>query len=133
MKRPRWWWLIVLGGLVASCASVGVRGAPSDVPGLAKARDAVWASLDCLGPPPTVLVVQGAGLSCTDPNSGNPGFPVQLSSGPACREGYTLSLDRVSVAYRGQPWSESALAHEELHACQARRAIFEPGHHNFTG
>ncbi len=117
----------------AGCATLGVRGEPTRPPGLDQATRAAWESYDCPGAAPTVLVVQGADLTCTDPNSGNPGFPVKLSSGPACREGYTLSLDRVSVAYRGQPWSESALAHEYLHACQARRAVFEPGHHNFTG
>lgn len=119
--------------LFGGCATLGVRGEKVNAPGLQTATDDVWELYQCIGPAPTVLIVQGAALSCTDPNSGNPGFPVELPSGRACREGYTLSLDRVSVAYRGQPWSESALAHEELHACQARAGIFEPGHHQFTG
>lgn len=119
--------------LFASCATLGVRGSPSSPPGLHEATEAAWDSYGCIGPAPTVLIVQGSDLSCVDPNSGHPGFPVRLPSGPACRNGYTLALDRVSVAWYGQPWSESSLAHEELHACQARVGIFEPGHHEFTG
>jgi hypothetical protein len=119
--------------LLYGCATVGVRGERADLPGLREATVEGWNALECIGPPPTVLVVQGSGLSCTDPNSGNPGFPVQLSTGPSCREGYTLSPFQVSVAYRGQPWSETPLVHEELHACQARIGVVEPGHHGFTG
>lgn len=124
---------VAILALSASCASLGVRGAPVDLPGLHEATQVAWDSYECLGPPPTVLIVQGAELTCTDPNTGHPGFPVELSTGVACRAGYTLALDRVSVAYRGQPWSESALAHEELHVCQGREGVVEPNHHGFTG
>ena len=110
---------------------VGVRGTVQDAPGLSDAVATVWKSYGRTDPPPQVALVTGADLSCTDPN-GNPGFPVVLLSGPACREGYTLLPWKVSVAYRGQPWSQGPLAHELEHVAMIRslqgNPIGDPNH-----
>ena len=55
-----------------------------------------------------------------------------LASGAGCREGFTLLPFAVSVAYRGQPWSQSALAHELEHVVLIRTGqgtpIGDPAH-----
>jgi|GEM_PF-3605279 len=124
----------------AGCAAVepvlqdvGVRGAElTDAPGLAAAVADVWTGYSRTDTPPRVLLVTGPDLTCTDPSSRNPGFAVLLASGPACREGYTLLPFAVSVAYHGQPWSQSALAHELEHVALIRNGqgtpLGDPGH-----
>jgi hypothetical protein len=67
----------------------------------------------------------GPELTCTDPNSGNPGF--RTSAG--CREGYTASPWEVSVAWHdGDRFSQTALAHELRHAADAREGVVDPSH-----
>jgi hypothetical protein len=123
---------VVAADIEKGLVPVGVRGTVQDEPGLAAAVASVWTSYGRTDPPPKVLIVSGAELTCTDPNSGNLGFAVLLLSGPACREGYSLLPDRVSVAYRGQPWSQSALAHEAAHIVLIRslqgKPLGDPNH-----
>jgi hypothetical protein len=96
--------------------TVGVKGKPADPAGLIDAANYLWTTVygrpDI---PPQVLVVQGDDLTCVDPNSQQPGFPVFMTSGASCREGYTLLPFAVSIAYHNQPWHSSALAHEYEH------------------
>ena len=67
-------------------------------------------------------------LPCTDPNSGKRGFPVVLMSGQECREGYMLTPWLVRVAWHGGKFSDTALAHELMHAVQAHEGIADPLH-----
>lgn len=120
--------LAVLALLLTSCATLGVRGEAAKLPGLAEAESAAWRIYGRTDTPPTVLIVQGSELTCVDPNSGKRGFMVLLVDGQTCREGYTLTADRVSVSYHGEPWAETVLAHELLHAAQAREGIIDPNH-----
>lgn len=123
---------VVVADVEKALVLVGVRGTDMDEAGEPIAIAAVWASYGRTDPPPRVLLVTGAELTCTDPGSNNPGFAVLLLSGPACREGYTLLPDRISVAYRAQPWSQSALAHELEHEVLIRslqgNPIGDPNH-----
>jgi hypothetical protein len=64
-------------------------------------------------------------LTCTDPNSGSPGFDCPTVG---CREGCTGSPLAVHVAYSGQRWSETTLAHEDMHAAKMRDAIYLLGY-----
>ncbi len=113
--------------LLAGCATVGVRGDVQGLPGLREATALVWTAYGRTDKPPRVRIVMADELTCTDPVSGQPGFPVLLTTGPGCREGFTISPLETSVAYR-QPWSDSALAHELEHVAQGRRGIVDPGH-----
>lgn len=117
---------VVAADVEKALVQVGVRGSVMDEPGEADAVAAVWSFYGHTDAPPKVLLVTGTELSCTDPNSGNLGFPVLLLTGPACRSGYTLLPDRVSVAYTGQPWSQSALAHEFMHQVLIRSLQGKP-------
>jgi len=83
------------------------------------------------GMPPRISWRRGAQLDCTDPKSGKPGFRLidDVSDGIfQCREGWTLSPFEVWVADHGEPYSETALAHEFMHAKQLRSLIFDPLH-----
>jgi hypothetical protein len=116
----------VLGALLLGCATVGVRGQPSPKPRQDEAVQLVWVyAYGRVDQPPEVLWVEGGELTCTDPNSDRPGF--RTSAG--CREGYTLSPYRVSVAWReGDRFSSTTLAHELRHAADARAGIIDPSH-----
>jgi len=111
---------------------VGVLPALDDAPGLAGAAADIWQGYGQTDHPPRVVLMTGADLSCVDPNSGNPGFQVIMASGPDCREGWTVLPSVVNVAFRGQPWSQSALAHEYEHAKLLQRLqgtpIGDPAH-----
>lgn len=106
--------------------TAGVKGDPLDPPGLAAAVSTVWTSYGRTDPSPQVLLVTAPNLTCTDPSTLNPGFTVLLASGPGCREGFTLLPFEISVAYRGQPWSQSALAHELMHVVLIRTGRGSP-------
>lgn len=123
-------WLIVLAGLggALACAAVGVRGEPGDFAGLREATAIAWTAYGRTDAPPRVRIVQGAELTCTDPASGKPGFPVLLTTGPGCREGFTISPLETSVSWHGEAWHLTALAHELQHVAQGRRGIVDPGH-----
>jgi hypothetical protein len=76
--------------------------------------------------PPEVRWVQPDEQNCIDPHSGRSGFKTFLG----CREGLTLSGDAVSVSWReDDTFSTTVLAHELVHAAQARRLVFDPKHH----
>ncbi len=127
-------WLIILaglGGAFASCAttrnSVGLAGTPSKDADLLAAEDIAWQSYGRTDMPPTVRIVDADQLTCVDPASGTPGFPVVLPDGCGCRNGYTISPWSVSVSQR-LPWSSSSLPHELFHAYQARIGIVDPEH-----
>lgn len=108
---------------------MGVRGRPLDLPALRQATGIVWHDVyrrtDRV---PIVQIVQGDALDCIDPNSKTPGFRVLLHKGFDCRNGYTASDDKISIAWTGQPWSETTLAHELRHAAQLRDWIIDPTH-----
>ena len=120
--------LAALAALLASCAAVGVRGEATDKPRLREAVATVWTYYGQTDEPPRVRIVEGAELTCTDPVSGTPGFPVLLTTGMGCRNGFTISPLETSVSWRGQPWHETSLAHELQHVAQGRRGIIDPGH-----
>lgn len=125
--------LLVSLACATSCAAVGMRGAVVERPGLAEATAFVWQAYGRRDTAPKVRVVEGAELSCTDPNSGKPGFVVILGAEDGsprqdCREGFTMSPLEVSVAWHGEPWSRTSLAHEMMHARQARDGIIDPDH-----
>lgn len=138
----RGWILIVAAAIcgllaytVSGCATIGVRGDVVERAGLAEATAFIWDAYGRKDEPPKVRVVEGAELSCTDTNSGKPGFPVILEDPDhagrfvsACREGFTFLPTEVSVAWTGQPWSRTTLAHELMHARQAREGVIDSNH-----
>lgn len=116
---------LVLAGFLAGCATLGVKGQDVVKPRQAEALSIIWEVYGRNDAPPEILWVEGAELTCTDPNSGKPGF--KTSEG--CREGYTASPELTSVAYRpGDRFSWTTLAHECKHIDLARRGILDPGH-----
>lgn len=130
MTLPRWLrWLVILAGLCASCATIRARlGSTDPHPGLTDAVSIVWAAYGRTDRPPSIRVVEGEGLTCMDPESNTPGFPVLLTTGWACKNGYTITPWVCSVSWSGWPWSQTALAHELFHAAQARHGIVDPQH-----
>lgn len=120
MKRLRC--LIALAGFCAACSVVSTvqPGNAVDRPGLQDAQGIVWKAYGRTDTPPVAFLVEGADLVCSDPMSDLPGFNCPTVG---CREGCTSEPFAVSVAYRGQPWSNSSLAHEDRHAFNIRRAL----------
>lgn len=117
--------------LLVGCGIVGGRvdGPGTEThPGLREATALVWTAYGRTDPPPRVRIMEGDDLTCADPISGKRGFPVLLTSGMGCREGYTISPFESSVSWHGEPWHETALAHELEHVAQGRRGIVDPGH-----
>jgi hypothetical protein len=110
---------------LASCAMLGVRGEPLDLPQLRSASGFLWH--DVYGRTdrmPQVRIVQGEALRCRQDN-GDPGFNTPIG----CRGGYSFVPDVVSVAWvPGWRWSQTALAHEFQHQVHARQLIFDPDH-----
>ena len=125
--RPR---SLLLLAAVAGCASLGI-GLGAQGPEVTVSLNAVvadaWKALGRTDQPPEVKIVAGAQLSCTDPVSGHPGFPVAMLTGMSCREGYTVTPWFTVVAER-TPWSESALVHELEHVAQLRSGVVDPEH-----
>ena len=111
--------LALLG--IYGCAELPVRGQVIEKPGLAAAVDSVWVgTYSRTDRPPVVFLVEGAGLTCTDEQSGVPGFECPTVG---CRGGCTSNPASVSVAFRGVPWHQSSLAHELRHAMKMRIAL----------
>jgi hypothetical protein len=117
---------------LAGCAHIGPLP-----PGRTGEEQAVWRvwtqAYGMADAPPRIRWIRGAELSCTDPNSLKPGFPVIVVEGDehgcACREGFTYRWDQVSVADHGEPsFADMAMSHELLHAALWRRGVFL-GHH----
>jgi hypothetical protein len=76
--------------------------------------------------PPEIRWVSEDEQNCVDPTSGNGGFRTLVG----CVEGFTLSYKTVSVSWHdGDSFSVTALAHELVHAAQARRLVFDYNHH----
>lgn len=127
---------LCLAACFAGCATFGRATAPRV--GQEQAVDIVWHEVyGRTDRPPLIRWKEGGELSCTDSQSGKPGFPV-LDIDPGnpdgevvghCREGFTWSPLEVLVAWHGElSFSETALAHELLHVALLRRGIFL-GHH----
>lgn len=119
---------LVLGALLGGCAHFGTL-APRT--GQEQAVYIIW--VEAYGRtdrPPLVRWIEGSALDCTDPQSGKAGFPQFTEQGEAtCREGLTMSPLEVMVAWHGElSFSETALAHELLHAALIRRGIFLDHH-----
>lgn len=119
------------------CATMGTPLPMGVRNGAEQAVHIVWAeTYGRLDRPPLVRWVQGKALSCTDPASGRPGF-LQAELGddltePAravCHEGFTWSPTEVLVAYHDErSFSETALAHELMHALMLRQFQVDPHH-----
>jgi hypothetical protein len=77
--------------------------------------------------PPEIRWVPPEEQNCTDPHSGRRGFKSLVG----CVEGLTVSPSTVSVSWNeGDVFSVTALAHELVHAAQARRLVFDSNHHS---
>lgn len=116
---------LVIGLLLSSCATVG-----SVVPrvGQEQAVHIIWVEVyGRTDRPPLVRWYTGDQLTCTDPDSGKPG----IQMGAECREGWTWSPVEVLVSYHGETsLSETALAHEFLHALLLREGVWLESHHD---
>lgn len=116
------------------CATGGPLPTPQLRDGSEAAVHVVWVEVyGRADRPPVVHWVQGKDLSCTDPNSNLPGFPVPLMEHGEptveCRNGLTLTPGACYVAWAGvTSFSETALAHELLHVLQLRKGIIDPNH-----
>jgi hypothetical protein len=92
--------------LLAACP---VRPPPQtpDKDRLHEARDLIWELYSTPLPKPVIVLVEGRSLNCT--RDGMPGF----LSGGQCKRGELTTV--VKVAYWGQAWSQTTLAHELMH------------------
>ncbi len=119
-RRVRIPHLLPLFVSLASCSALKpLAGHVTDKPGLSDAQMVVWR--DVYGrsdASPLVFLVEEP--TCTDPNSSKPGFDCPTIG---CRNGCTASPVAVHVSYSGQKWSETTLAHEDMHAKKMRQAI----------
>jgi hypothetical protein len=124
---PSSWKTCALGLLLAGCAGPFLPGTPDYVEGEDAAITIVWRTVyGRTDTPPEVRWVWPEQLNCTDPNSGRPGFKTIVG----CVEGLTISPRSVSVCWRdGDTFSTTTMAHEFVHAAQARRLVFDPNHH----
>lgn len=118
-------WRIAPLLFLGACSSLKpIPGSLADKPGLSDAQVVVWReAYRRTDASPLVFLVEE--LTCTDPNSGSPGFDCPTVG---CREGCTGSPMAVHVAYSGQRWSDTTLAHEDMHALKIRDAIFLLGY-----
>lgn len=109
----------------ASCASLPLIPIPTQVrEGQEQASWVIWHLYGREDTPPSVHWVEGKYLACTSP-TGRPGFLTPVG----CREGFTWTPFNVSVAWRPDDFfSTTALAHEDMHAAQARVGVIDPGH-----
>lgn len=118
--------LIASSAVLPCCATVQreshVYGNVVHRDGLAEATWLVWSFYGHNDMPPLVSVVEPPYLDC----SNDRGFKIPIP--PYCVIGVTTSPWTVAVAYTGQKWSESALAHELLHAHQFHSGIVDSGH-----
>jgi hypothetical protein len=77
--------------------------------------------------PPEIRWVSANQQNCVDEHSGRRGFKIPFTG---CVEGFTISARSVSVSWHDSDvFSVTALAHEFVHAAQARRLVFDPDHH----
>lgn len=121
LNRLVWGFLALIG-----CATLGVRGEYVSKPGLDAALDIAKRTYGIDKVPIRVRIVEDDSLTCIDPDSKVPGFKVNF--GLQCKEGYQLEPGVISLAYRGQPWHESALCHEVGHVATNMRLQPDPLH-----
>jgi hypothetical protein len=110
-------------GLVAcSHLPTSPAGKVEDKPGLSDAQALVWqAAYGRTDASPLVYLVTGDALNCTSPVTGAAGFQCWPTG---CREGCTSQPLAVHVAFAdGTPWSQTTLAHEDMHAKKIRVAL----------
>ncbi len=116
-----------LGLLAAGCTGPLMPGTPIFMDDQESAVRIIWN--DVYGrtdAPPEIRWVQPEQQNCVDPYSGRNGF----KSVVGCVEGLTMSPRSVSVSWNeGDTFSVTALAHEMVHAAQARRLVFDSKHH----
>jgi hypothetical protein len=124
----RGWTTCVLGLVLAGCTGPFLPGTPQFMDGEDDAIQMVWrVAYGRTDSPPEVRWVMPEQLNCTDPNSGRPGFKTLVG----CVEGLTISPRSVSVCWReGDTFSTTTMAHEFVHAAQARRFVFDSKHHS---
>lgn len=93
-----------------------------------EATDIVWRqAYQRTEPPPLIVWVPRNHLSCTDPVSGDPGFPVfDAGAGFTCRGG--LYLGFVVLAEDPAPLSVIPFAHELRHAADTLDLVLDPRH-----
>jgi hypothetical protein len=111
---------------VAGCQLVLPKGNPGLRPDQDRALGIIWEqTYKRTDAAPQVLWVELGELSCTDPNSGKPGFHAP----EGCREGLTVTPKEVRVAWTGDDrMSGTALAHELLHALLGREGVIDANH-----
>jgi hypothetical protein len=116
----------ILGIAFAGCAWLGMRGQAFQVPDEAQAVWITWHDVYHRNDrPPRIRWVTGDALNCTQHPSGISGFKTAVG----CRGGFTLSPLEVSVAlHPDEPLSDTPLAHELMHALEAREGVFDPDH-----
>lgn len=115
--------LVILAGFCAACSAVSTiqPGTVVDRPHLQDAQSLIWKTTYArTDAPPVAYLVEGADLTCKDPGTDLPGFNCPTVG---CREGCTSNPLAVTVAYRAVPWSQTALAHEDMHVWKIRAAI----------
>lgn len=129
--------LAVTVALLQGCATFGSSTVPPRV-GQEQAVWVVWRFYERYDIPPTIRWREGAQLTCEDPQSHKRGFVIATLEDPGfgadggvlqCREGLTWSPLEVLVAWHGElSFSETALAHELLHAVLLRQGIWTSHH-----
>lgn len=133
LARAAWCFVGALLLLSFGCAQATPLPTPQLRDGAEQAVHIIWAEVyGRMDRPPRVRWVQGKALSCTDPNSGRPGFPqFDEEARPVCREGLTMSPLECMVAYRPDDlsFSTTTLAHELQHVLQARQFRADPQHY----
>jgi hypothetical protein len=116
-----------LGLLLAGCNAPMMPGSAGFIDQQDVALQIIWQqAYGRTDGPPEIRWVSDEEQNCIDPASGNRGFRTLVG----CVEGLTLSAKTVSVSWHdGDSFSVTALAHELVHAAQARRLVFDFKHH----
>jgi hypothetical protein len=117
----------VLGLLLAGCNGPLFPGTPIFMEDQDSAVRIVWQeSFGREDAPPEIRWVSPEGQNCITKHSVRPGFKTIVG----CVEGLTMSPNSISVSWHeGDTFSATVLAHELVHAAQARRLVFDSGHH----
>jgi len=121
------WKRYLLALLLAGCSAPVIPGSPDFIEEQDVALQIIWqGAYRRTDPPPQIRWVSESQQNCTDPRSGKRGIRTLIG----CVEGLTLSPKAVSVSWHdGDRFSGTALAHELVHAAQARRLVYDFNHH----